>query len=174
MAQTVLASHRLTTRAIPFVRRHVGEVARFGSVGAVAYVVDVGTFNVLRFGPGEVLAGKPLTAKIIAAALATLVAWVGNRYWTFAAKRTGTPARELAAFVVVNGLGMAAAVACLAVSHYVLGLTSPVADNISANVVGVAVGTAIRYVAYKNWVFTGDAPAGKQAAATVPATPGSR
>lgn len=140
----------------PAVRRIGGELARFGSVGAVAYVVDVGLFNVLRFGPGELLADKPLTAKIIAAGVATLVAWVGNRYWTFASKRTGTPLRELVAFFAVNGLGMAAAVGCLAFSHYVLGLTSPLADNIAGNVVGVAVGTAIRYVAYRTFVFTGD------------------
>ena len=145
----------------PVVRRFAGELARFGSVGAVAYVVDVGLFNLLRFGPGEVLADKPLTAKIIAAGFATLVAWVGNRYWTFASQRTGTPLRELVAFFAVNGLGMAAAVGCLAFSHYVLGLTSPLADNIAGNVVGVAVGTVIRYLAYRTFVFTGTtAPSG--------------
>lgn len=139
----------------PMVRRLAGELARFGSVGAVAYVVDVGLFNLLRYGPGELLLDKPLTAKILAAGVATLVSWVGNRYWTFAAKRTGSPLRELAAFFAVNGLGVAAAVGCLAFSHYVLGLTSPLADNIAGNVVGVAVGTAIRFFAYRTFVFTG-------------------
>ena len=105
--------------------------------------------------PGELLEDKPLTAKIIASTVATLVAWVGNRYWTFAGRRTRTPARELVGFVVVNLIGMAAALGCLAFSHYVLGLTSPLADNIAANVVGVLVGTAIRYFAYRYLVFTG-------------------
>ena len=140
---------------LPVVRRYVGELARFGSVGAVAYVVDVGLFNLLRFGPGGILEDKPLTAKVIAAAVATLVAWVGNRYWTFAARKTGTPLRELVGFFLVNGLGMLAAVGCLAFSHYVLQLTSPLADNIAGNVVGVAVGTVIRYFAYRTFVFTG-------------------
>ncbi|WP_149202322.1 GtrA family protein [Actinotalea subterranea] len=137
------------------VTSRVAELARFGSVGAVAYVVDVGIFNLLRFGPGELLAEKPITARIVAAAIATMVAWVGNRYWTFSSQRTATPARELLAFAVINVVGMGASVACLFVSHYVLGLTSALADNISANVVGVAVGTAIRYLSYRKLVFTG-------------------
>ena len=152
-------------RVPPALRLRIAELARFGSVGAVAYVVDVGLFNLLRFGPGELLVDKPLTAKIIAVAVATLVAWIGNRYWTFSARRSANPWRELFAFVLVNGLGMSAAVACLAISHYVLGLTSPLADNISANVVGLFLGTAIRYLAYRHIVFTGAAPATSTASA---------
>lgn len=136
----------------------VRELAKFGSVGAVAYVVDLGLFNLLSFGPGELLGHKPLTAKVVSVAVATLVAWLGNRHWTFAARRTATRGRELAAFVVVNVGGMLVAVACLAFSTYVLGLTSPLAKNVSANVVGLALGTAFRYVAYRRLVFTGTPP----------------
>lgn len=135
---------------------HLATLARFGSVGAVAFVVDVGLFNLLRFGPGELLGAKPLTAKIVAVTVATLVAWIGNRYWTFSGTRTVTPGRELIAFGVVNVLGMAVAVGCLAFSHYVLDLTSPLADNISANVVGLILGTTFRYVSYRRFVFTGE------------------
>ena len=39
------------------------------------------------------------------------------------------------------------------VSNYVLGLTGPVADNISGNVVGVALGNVFRYFAYRYIVF---------------------
>lgn len=142
------------------------ELAKFGSVGAVAYVVDLGLFNLLSFGPGELLGHKPLTAKIVSVAVATLVAWVGNRYWTFSARRTQARGRELAAFVVVNVGGMLIAVGCLAISTYALGLSSPLAKNVSANVVGLALGTAFRYVAYRRLVFTGDpaedAPAAPQ------------
>ncbi|MGW9469160.1 GtrA family protein [Cellulosimicrobium sp. MI9406] len=136
----------------------VRELAKFGSVGALAYVVDLGLFNLLSFGPGELLGHKPLTAKIVSVAVATLVAWVGNRYWTFSDRRTQSRGRELAAFVVVNVGGMLIAVGCLAISTYALGLTSPLAKNISANVVGLALGTAFRYVAYRHLVFTGDRP----------------
>jgi putative flippase GtrA len=129
------------------------ELARFGSVGALAYVVDLGVFNLIRL--SDSLGHKPLTAKVVSVAVATLVAWLGNRYWTFAARRRQERGRELAGFVVVNVGGMLVAVACLAVSHYVLGFTSPLADNVAANGVGLVLGTAFRYVAYRRWVFTG-------------------
>lgn len=135
--------------------QRLAELARFGSVGAVAYVVDLGLFNLLRFGPGEVLGHKPLTAKVISVVVATLVSWLGNRYWTFAAQRTEGRVRELVMFALVNGGGMAIAVGCLWFSHYVLDLTSPLADNIAANVVGVGLGTVFRFFCYKYLVFTG-------------------
>lgn len=132
----------------------IRELMRFGAVGGVAFVVDTGLFNLLRFGPGEVLEAKPITAKIISVAVATVVAWLGNRFWTFSDRRTDTQLREFAGFVVVNIGGMAIAIGCLAFSHYVLDLRSPLADNISANGVGLVLGMVFRYVAYRTWVFT--------------------
>ncbi|MDO8108539.1 GtrA family protein [Isoptericola sp. b441] len=149
-------------------RARLIELFRFGSVGALAYLVDAGLFNLLRFGPGEILGHKPLTAKVISVAVATLVSWIGNRYWTFAERRTTTRGRELVVFAVVNVVGMAIALVCLAVSHYLLGLTSPLADNISANVVGLGLGTLFRYVAYRRVVFTSTEPL-RSAAATAAA-----
>lgn len=140
-------------------RDRLAELIRFGFVGGVAFVVDAGLFNLLRFGPGELLGHKPLTAKVVSVAVATVVAWLGNRYWTFAARRTSSRTREFIGFAVVNVIGMAIAVGCLAFSHYVLGLTSPLADNIAANVVGLALGTLFRYLAYRFFVFTGPRPA---------------
>lgn len=161
-------------------RERFWELVRFGSVGGLAFVVDAGLFNLLRFGPGEVLGPKPLTAKVVSVAVATVVAWLGNRYWTFAARRTTNKTREFVAFVIANVIGMAIAVGCLAVSHYVLGFTSALADNIAANVVGLALGTVFRYLAYRSLVFTGaggmpdgardDVPGPARASATRAAT----
>lgn len=153
-----------TSRRAKVWRLLVAELAKFGVVGAVAYVVDVGLFNLLRFGPGELLGDKPLTAKIIAATVATIVAWVGNRQWTFADRRTESKVREFATYAVVNIVGMGVAVATLWVSHYVLGFTTALADNIAANVVGVGLGTIVRYVGYKLLVFRGDGAAAQDEA----------
>jgi putative flippase GtrA len=132
----------------------VGELLRFGTVGGVAFVVDTGLFNLLRFGPGGLLDDKPLTAKVVSVAVATIVAWLGNRYWTFADRRTETHLREFLGFVVVNIGGMAIALGCLWFSHYVLDLRTPLADNISANGVGLVLGMVFRYLAYRTFVFT--------------------
>ena len=53
--------------------------------------------------------------------------------------------------VALIGLGIAAA--CLFVSHYVLGFTSTLADNVAGNGVGLVLGTAFRFAAYKALVF---------------------
>ncbi|MHB1287734.1 GtrA family protein [Georgenia sp.] len=130
------------------------ELLRFCAVGGLAFVVDVGLFNLLRFGPGELLGDKPLTAKVLSVAVSVLVAWLGNRYWTFSGSRRDSRGGELVMFVLVNLGGMTIAVGCLAISHYVLGLTSPLADNIAANGVGLVLGTSFRYLCYRYLVFT--------------------
>lgn len=132
----------------------VHEIAKFGVVGLVAFVVDIGLFNVLRFAGGEgPFYDKPLTAKAISVAVATTVAYFGNRYWTFRHRGRTHFTREYVLFFVLNGVAMLIALACLWFSHYALGLTSALADNISANVVGLALGTLFRFWSYRRWVF---------------------
>lgn len=140
------------------IRQRLIELAKFGTVGGLGFVVDLGLFNLLQYGPLAALAGKPITAKIFSVSVAMVVTWLGNRLWTFSKQRTATRVREFIGFVVVNVGGLAIGVLCLWISHYVLGFSSALADNISANGVGLALGTAFRYFAYKYLVFTGSAP----------------
>ncbi len=130
------------------------ELLRFGSVGGIAFIVDVGLYNFLVYSQNALLADKTLTGKVVAVAVATLVSWVGNRYWTFSERRTENHLRELIGFGVVNVAGMLPALACLWVSHYLLGFTSQLADNIAANVIGLLLGMVVRYFAYRHLVFT--------------------
>jgi hypothetical protein len=83
-----------------------------------------------------------------------VVAWVGNRYWSFRHRRQSSRSREFVTFVLMNGIAMVIAVLCLAVSHDVLGFTSHIADNISGNVIGIGLGTLFRFWAYRTFVFT--------------------
>lgn len=136
------------------VRAWFAELVKFGTVGLIAFVVDVGLFNLLRFGPGELLGDKPLTAKVISTSVAIAVAWLGNRLWAFRERRRSQHWQEAAMFVAVNLAGMAIAVGCLWVSHYLLGFTSALADNIAANGVGLVLGTVFRYLCYRYLVFT--------------------
>ncbi len=137
-------------------RRLVEEMLKFGVVGAVAYVVDVAVFNALRY-DGELWSGplshKPITSKVISVLVATAVTYVGNRAWTWRDRPRRSVRRQLVLFLILNGVGMVIAVACLAVSHYLMGYTSALADNISANGVGLVLGTVFRFWAYRRWVF---------------------
>lgn len=164
--------HRLR-RSLDVVYR---EMLKFGAVGALAFVVDIGVFNLLRIGGHYGLDDKPLTAKTISVFVATVVAWLGNRYWTFRHRRRASARREFVLFGVMNVGGLAIALACLGFSHYVLGLTSALADNVAGNVIGLGLGTLFRFWAYRQLVFTeeladlmDDEPqTGAQAPPTVP------
>lgn len=140
--------------AVSATRAHTYEILRFLSVGGMAFAVDLGLFNLLRFGPGHLLEHKPVTAKIISLVAATLVSWMGNRHWTFSRQRTDRQARELFVFATINIVCAGIPVLTLALSHYTLGLTNALADNV-ATVIGIGIGTVLRYVGYKRWVFTG-------------------
>jgi putative flippase GtrA len=136
----------------------VREMVKFGAVGAAAFIVDIAVFNLVRFGlgGGGPLEHKPLTAKVLSTVCATLVAWLGNRLWTFRRRRRAAVHHELGLFLLFNAIGMGIAVACLGFSHYVLDLRSPLADNISANGVGLVLGTAFRFWTYRTFVFAAE------------------
>ncbi|MBM6401011.1 GtrA family protein [Phycicoccus sonneratiae] len=126
------------------------EAIKFGVVGAVAFVIDLGLANLLWHGP---LADKVTTAKIISGAVATLVAWLGNRQWTFRHRRSRPVHHEVGLFFGVNLIALGISAVTLAVSHYGLGFTTRLADNI-ATVVGIGLGTLFRFWAYRRWVFS--------------------
>ena len=64
-------------------------------------------------------------------------------------------AREASLFITANLGGIAITQFCLLFTHHVLGLTSPLADNIAAYIVGFGLGTAFRFIFYHYIVFTG-------------------
>lgn len=133
----------------------VREMLKFGVVGAVAFVIDLGGYNLLVFGPDLLgLNDKPLTARIISATVATLVAWLGNRMWTFRHRRNRQASHELALFVFFNVIAMVISVACLGVSRYVLDLQTQLADN-ATNIFGIGIGTLFRFWSYRRFVFAG-------------------
>jgi putative flippase GtrA len=127
------------------------EMIKFGVVGAVAFVVDMGSFNVLR---RTVFVDRPTAATVVSAFLATVVAWVGNRVWTFRHRRNRPVHHEAALFALTNGAALVIQAGVVATSHYVLGLQSLAADNV-AKVVGIGLGTLFRFWAYRTFVFAG-------------------
>jgi putative flippase GtrA len=134
------------------------EIGKFGAIGALAYLLDTYLYNLLRVGIWPVteapLGHKTVLCKVISTSVATVAAWLGNRYWTFRHRHRPTARAEVLLFGVVNAGGLLMAAGCLVVSHYLLGLTSPLADNISANAVGLVLGTLFRFWAYRQFVFT--------------------
>ncbi len=142
----------LAARAHDLLETLYREMLKFGIVGAIAFVVDMGSFNILRHG---VLAHKPTTATIVSAILGTSVAWVGNRMWTFRHRRNRPAHHEAALFIGTNALAMGVQVGIVALTHYVIGLQSVTADN-AAKFSGIVLGTLFRFWAYRTFVFAGE------------------
>lgn len=145
------SSLSLTQRLLAWVR----EFIQFGMVGATAYIVDAGLFNLLQHGPLGFLAGHPNTAQFVAAATATLYAWIANRLWTYRGRTRDNATREAILFFFANACGIGISQFCLLFTHHILGFTSALADNIAVYVVGFALGTAFRFFFYHYVVFTG-------------------
>lgn len=143
----------------PRLRVLLGQGIAFLAVGGVGFLVDIGVFNALRatvLSPDHVANGE-LWAKAISVSLAIVVNWVGNRSLTFRRERRRgggrVVLREGVEFFAASLLGSAVALVCLVISHDLLGLRSAIDDNVSANVVGLALGTALRFALYRLWVF---------------------
>lgn len=131
------------------------QLARFGAVGLVGLIVDVALFNLLRvtvLAP-EVIVEGPVIAKVISTSVAITVNWIGSRHWSFRLERRRPAVREAIEFALVSIGGLLISVACLVISHYVLGFTSLLADNIATNVVGLGLSSIFRFVLYRAWVF---------------------
>ncbi len=125
------------------------ELIKFGSVGAIAFVINFGVVNILWAMWGS---EGTLSAKVIATVVAATFAYFGNRYWTFRHREQSGLAREYVLFFVLNGVGLLIELICLGLSRYTLGLDSIVANNI-ATLIGTGLGTLFRFWSYKRWVF---------------------
>ena len=129
------------------------ELGKFFGVGLMAYLVAVGGFNLLVHLDSAPLKSKPLTASILSGALSILVAYFGNRHWTWKERQRSGASREITLFFIINLISLSFTVICLAISRYILGFDSAVADNISANIIGVGIGTLFRFWSYRTIVF---------------------
>lgn len=134
------------------------EVTQFLIAGGLAYAVDVAVFNLcLYWGLGGV------AAKVVSSVPATIVAYIGNRYWTYRSRERTGVRREYTMFFVFSAIAAGIQAGCVFVSNHLMGFSSTLADNISGNIVGMALGTLFRFWAFRTFVF-------KHKSETAPAT----
>jgi len=134
------------------VRRLLPELIKFGVVGGIGSVIDLGGAAVLH---GKYHVG-PLESKAVSTALATVVTYLGSRFWTFKDRENQSLRREAVLFIILNLAGLLIAEAVIAVVTYVMGLHGQLEYNASS-VLGTGLATIFRYLAYRQWVFTAPA-----------------
>jgi putative flippase GtrA len=126
----------------------VHELTKFGTIGAAAFVIDTGLYNLFLL----VVDLGPLTSKVFATVVSASFAYVGNRFWTFRHREQSGLRREYFLFFLLNGIALLFGVLVIGFTTYTLKMDDPVSANI-ANIIGVGLGTLFRFWSYKKWVF---------------------
>ena len=154
------AARRLTTTW----RLLLKELGAFGVVGAACFLLDLGLFQVLyaHVGLGAV------TAKLVATLVSMTVAYVAHRYWSFSHRARIGVRREYFVFALVNGATLLLSLAVVAFVRYGLGQEGALQLQV-ANIGAIALGTAIRFLSYRRWVFPAQEVPVLLDAATTPA-----
>jgi putative flippase GtrA len=155
VADTVLARVPESVRAVLIKHR---ELLKFAVVGGTTFVIDNGIWYLLKL---TVLEDKPVTAKIIAIIVATIVSYVLNREWSFRTRGGRERHHEAALFFLISGIGVALNSAPLYISRYWLNLEEPhvsrfvqeIADFASGSIIGMLLAMFFRFWAFRRWVF---------------------
>jgi putative flippase GtrA len=134
------------------------ELLKFAVVGGTAFLVDNTVFYGLKL---TILEPKPVTAKVIAVLVATIVSYVLNREWSFRTRGGRERHHEAALFFLVSGVGLVLSSVPLWISRYVFLLETPdvslvtqeIADFMSAQVIGTLIAMVFRFWAFRKWVF---------------------
>jgi putative flippase GtrA len=145
----------------------IAELTKFGMVGTLGLIVDLGGASLLHGGLGL----GPLTAKVISVSVATGMSYTGHRLWTFRHRAEQSIIRGGVIFFGLNLVGLLVSLLVIGFVTGVLGLGSLIAYNI-AQVVGVMLGMLFRYWSYRRWVFLAFEPGQEPdaLATTAPAT----
>jgi putative flippase GtrA len=126
-------------------RQLIHEGFKFLVIGAVGFIVTFGVANALHS------AGK-YKAITVATILATVITYLGNRYWTFRHREGKGTTRDSIMFFVLNGVGLLIYYACIGLID-VAGLGHSVAWYNVALVVGTGLGTLFRFWSYRKWIW---------------------
>jgi putative flippase GtrA len=126
----------------------VKELSAFGVVGMLCFFLDVALFQYLcaHVGLGAV------TSKLVSTLVSMTAAYIGHRYWSFSHRaRTGVR-REYLLFALINGVTLLLGLAIVAFVRYPLHQEHPLVLQ-AANIASIVLGTAVRYLSYRRWVF---------------------
>jgi len=141
---------------VRFLKKDISqEGAKYAIIGSLGYVVDVGLFNVLSIvrstGNFDM---DPIAIKALTTVIAISFTYIGNSRWTFRYRdKRPDSFMRMQKYAVVNVLGILITLLPMYVSRNLLGYDSLLADNISANVIGVGLAAVFRFLASRAWVF---------------------
>jgi len=133
-------------------RQIIHEFAKFGIIGFIGLAITNFGYALLHsHGVG------PVTSTTVATIIATIVAYFGNRYWSFRHRERTSVPREGTIFFVLNGIGLLIQDAVVAFNSYVLHLEHhKIAEFLALNA-GIALATVFRFWSYRKFVWAAPA-----------------
>ena len=147
-------------------RHLVKELGAFGVVGTVCFLIDVSLFQLLYayVGLGAV------TSKFLATAVSMTVAYLGHRYWSFSHRARPGLRQEYVRFTAINVTTLLMGLGIVAFARYGLDQESAIVLQI-ANIGAIVLGTLVRYLSYRRWVFPAHPTPGDEVLARIATTP---
>ncbi|CAO0830840.1 hypothetical protein SMICM17S_11362 [Streptomyces microflavus] len=124
------------------------EVAKFGAVGAMGLLVNMGAFNLIR----HTTELPVVRASLLAMFVAVLFNYVGYRYWTYRDRDKTGRTRELTLFLLFSAVGAVIETGVLYLATYGFDWNTPVQSNVF-KIVGIGIATLFRFWSYRTWVF---------------------
>ncbi|MGW6567334.1 GtrA family protein [Streptomyces sp. NPDC054975] len=124
------------------------EFAKFGAVGGVGLLVDLGVFNLVR----HVTELPVVRASIIATVVAIGFNYLGFRYFTYRDRDKSSRTKELTLFLLFSAAGLVIQNGILYAATYGFGWDTPLQSNIF-KFLGIGVATLFRFWSYRTWVF---------------------
>jgi putative flippase GtrA len=129
-------------------RHLIHEIAKFGVVGGIGFIITLVGFNLCHF---DLKLGL-FTSNAIATVAAAIITFVGNKYWTFRHRSGQGTRRETVAFIVLNAIGMLIQYACTWIAEDGFGVKDKFLINV-AYLIGIGLGTLFRFWSYRKWVW---------------------
>ncbi|GAA2002322.1 GtrA family protein [Catenulispora subtropica] len=139
----------LVAKAVSTIRKLYAEMLKFGVVGAVGVVADVSSSNLLWKFTGL----SHTVASVGGTLVATVTAYIGNRYWVFRHRPADARRREMALFALISLVGLIIENSFVFVADHVLGFHSIAAANIAKFVFGLPVAGVFRFTTSHLLVF---------------------
>lgn len=141
-------------------KNNISEKFRFLAVGGVCFVFTVLVNFALKW---TILSSHPTSAMLLSVALASVLSYYLNKYWTFKKKETKS-ILEFILFMTVSGIGALINSVPVYFSRYILGFEYPgvsllfqeVSDFISGPILGTVLAMIFRWFMMKVVIFSKD------------------
>ncbi|MGW2580777.1 GtrA family protein [Streptomyces virginiae] len=130
------------------VRGFAREVAKFGAVGGLGVLVNLGVFNLIR----NTTDLQVVRASVIATVVAIATNYLGFRYFAYRDRAQSGRTRELILFALFSAIGLVIENGVLYTAVYGFGWDGPLAFNVF-KFVGIVTATVFRFWSYRTWVF---------------------